>query len=127
MLLLPSRELTWRARALGALVLMGACADDESTTALDATVGAATLDAATSDAATSDAARPDGGADGAVAARRANILLIVADDLGYSDLGCYGGEIATPHLDRLAAQGRRFTDAHAPAAVSSAPLPAMTS
>ncbi len=38
-----------------------------------------------------------------------NILLIVADDLGFSDLGCYGGEIATPHLDALAAQGLRFT------------------
>lgn len=40
---------------------------------------------------------------------RPNILLILADDLGYSDLGCYGGEIATPHLDRLARQGLRFT------------------
>lgn len=39
---------------------------------------------------------------------RPNVLLIVADDLGYSDLGCYGGEIPTPNLDRLAAQGVRF-------------------
>lgn len=38
-----------------------------------------------------------------------NILIIVADDLGYSDLGCYGGEIETPNLDRLAANGLRFT------------------
>lgn len=38
-----------------------------------------------------------------------NILLILADDLGFSDLGCFGGEIATPNLDRLAAQGVRFT------------------
>ncbi len=38
-----------------------------------------------------------------------NVLLIVADDLGFSDLGCYGGEIATPHLDALAANGLRFT------------------
>lgn len=38
-----------------------------------------------------------------------NILLIIADDLGFSDLGCYGGEIRTPHLDRLAQQGTRFT------------------
>ncbi len=45
-----------------------------------------------------------------------NIVLIVADDLGYGDLGCYGGHaIATPNLDRLAAQGRRFTRGYAPA------------
>jgi len=43
------------------------------------------------------------------AADRPNILLIVADDLGYSDLGCYGGEIHTPHLDALAAGGIRLT------------------
>ena len=43
------------------------------------------------------------------AAERPNILLILCDDLGYSDLGCYGGEIQTPHLDRLAAGGMRFT------------------
>jgi arylsulfatase len=41
--------------------------------------------------------------------RRPNILVILADDLGYSDLGCYGGEIRTPNLDRLAADGLRFT------------------
>jgi arylsulfatase A-like enzyme len=38
-----------------------------------------------------------------------NIVFILADDLGYSDIGCYGGEIATPNLDQLAAQGLRFT------------------
>jgi arylsulfatase A-like enzyme len=38
-----------------------------------------------------------------------NILIILADDLGWSDLGCYGGEIRTPHLDSLAAGGQRFT------------------
>ncbi|MBN1490975.1 MAG: sulfatase-like hydrolase/transferase, partial [Phycisphaerae bacterium] len=49
---------------------------------------------------------------------RPNILLIVADDLGYGDLGCYGAtKIKTPHIDRLAGRGVRFTDAHAPAAV----------
>ena len=38
-----------------------------------------------------------------------NVVIILADDLGYSDLGCYGGEIETPNLDRLAAGGIRFT------------------
>ena len=42
-------------------------------------------------------------------AKSPNILLVLADDLGYSDLGCYGGEIDTPHLDELAAGGLRFT------------------
>jgi len=37
-----------------------------------------------------------------------NILIILADDMGWSDLGCYGGEIQTPHLDRLAGEGIRF-------------------
>lgn len=41
--------------------------------------------------------------------RAPNILLILADDLGFSDLGCYGGEIATPRLDALARDGLRFT------------------
>ena len=43
------------------------------------------------------------------AAKRPNILLILADDLGWSDIGCYGGEIRTPNLDALAAGGLRFT------------------
>ncbi len=38
-----------------------------------------------------------------------NILLIMTDDLGWSDLGCYGGEIETPHIDSLASDGLRFT------------------
>ena len=41
---------------------------------------------------------------------RPNILLIIADDLGYSDLGCYGSEISTPNLDRLAENGILFTE-----------------
>lgn len=38
-----------------------------------------------------------------------NVILIVADDMGWSDLGCYGSEVETPHLDRMAEQGIRFT------------------
>ncbi|HEY8505844.1 MAG TPA: sulfatase-like hydrolase/transferase [Gemmataceae bacterium] len=45
----------------------------------------------------------------APAAQRPNIVIILADDMGFSDLGCYGGEIETPNLDRLAANGLRFT------------------
>lgn len=45
----------------------------------------------------------------AQAAPKPNIVMILADDLGYSDLGCYGGEIATPTLDSLAKCGLRFT------------------
>jgi arylsulfatase len=40
---------------------------------------------------------------------RPNVLIIMADDLGFSDLGCYGSEIETPHLDALAASGLRFS------------------
>ncbi|GAB4021612.1 arylsulfatase [Spirosoma koreense] len=42
-------------------------------------------------------------------APKPNIVLIMADDMGYSDLGCYGSEIETPNLDKLASQGVRFT------------------
>ena len=43
------------------------------------------------------------------AAERPNIVLIMADDLGFADLGCYGGEIKTPVLDSLAENGLRFS------------------
>src|SRR5947209_15494472 len=45
----------------------------------------------------------------AAPARRPNIILILADDMGFSDLGCYGSEIHTPNLDALAGRGIRFT------------------
>lgn len=48
-------------------------------------------------------------------AERPNVMIIIADDLGYGDLGCYGARrLATPHLDRLAAEGVRFTQGYAP-------------
>tara|TARA_R110002096_G_scaffold61218_5_gene152181 strand:- start:1110 stop:2663 length:1554 start_codon:yes stop_codon:yes gene_type:complete len=43
------------------------------------------------------------------AAEKPNIVIIMVDDMGYSDIGCYGGEIETPHLDALAESGLRFT------------------
>ena len=45
--------------------------------------------------------------------RRPDVLLIMFDDIGFSDLGCYGSEIATPNLDRLAAGGHRYNNFHA--------------
>ena len=52
-------------------------------------------------------------------ARNPNILVILADDLGYGDVGCYNpqSKVPTPHLDRLAREGMRFTDAHSPSTV----------
>lgn len=54
-------------------------------------------------------------------AERPNIVVILADDLGWGDPRCYNPEsrVPTPHLDRLAAEGMRFTDAHSPSAVCS--------
>lgn len=48
-----------------------------------------------------------------------NVVLIMADDLGYGDVGCYNdrSKVPTPHIDRLASEGMRFTDAHSPATV----------
>lgn len=49
---------------------------------------------------------------------RPNIVLVLADDLGWADLGCQGGDLVeTPHLDQLAREGLRFTQAYAPAAI----------
>lgn len=53
------------------------------------------------------------------AAARPNVIIILADDMGYGDPQCYNAEskIPTPHLDQLAARGVRFTDAHTPSSV----------
>jgi hypothetical protein len=52
----------------------------------------------------------DGRSAGAAGAKQPNIVFILADDLGYGDLGCYGQtRIRTPNIDGLAAAGRRFT------------------
>ena len=48
----------------------------------------------------------------AAKADRPNILLIMADDMGFSDIGCYGGEVRTPHIDSLAKRGIRFTQCY---------------
>ena len=48
---------------------------------------------------------------------RPNVVVLLADDLGWKDIGCYGGPVKTPTLDRLAAHGVRFTDFYAGAAV----------
>jgi arylsulfatase A-like enzyme len=52
------------------------------------------------------------------AGKKPNIVLILSDDVGYGDIGCYGATLPrTPHIDGLAAKGRRFTDAHSDASV----------
>ena len=57
---------------------------------------------------------------GACTQPKPNIIFILADDLGYGDLGCYGSEVnRTPHLDRLAKDGIRFTDFYSASPVSS--------
>ena len=49
---------------------------------------------------------------GAAESERPNIVLLLADDWGFSDVGAYGGEMATPNLDMLAARGMRFSNFH---------------
>jgi arylsulfatase A-like enzyme len=56
---------------------------------------------------------------GGAQTRSPNIVLIYADDLGYGDLGCYGSNIATPELDRMAQEGVRFTDFYSASSVCS--------
>lgn len=53
------------------------------------------------------------------AAKRPNVVFLLADDLGWKDIGCYGGPVKTPALDRLASGGVRFTDFYSGAAVCS--------
>ncbi|GHB54252.1 arylsulfatase [Persicitalea jodogahamensis] len=54
--------------------------------------------------------QPISGISPAQASDRPNIVLIMADDMGYSDIGCFGSEIATPNIDRLAAEGIKLTN-----------------
>ncbi|MGB1128755.1 MAG: sulfatase-like hydrolase/transferase, partial [Haloferula sp.] len=54
-------------------------------------------------------------AEAPASAKRPNIVILYTDDLGYGDVQCYNperGKIPTPHIDRLAAEGMRFTDGH---------------
>src|SRR5919206_1635569 len=57
-----------------------------------------------------EAARPPAGAP--------NVVFVVLDDVGFADLGCYGSEIDTPEMDRLAANGLRYTNFHTTAMCS---------
>src|SRR6516225_2647741 len=68
---------------------------------MGAGIAASTLAPAASSAFGSPASR-------AIAGSKPNIIFILADDMGFSDLGCFGSEIATPNLDKLAARGMRI-------------------
>lgn len=82
-----------------------------------ASIGSAVCAAPLTGAAPTSGAAPLGSA-GAAGGRPPNIVLVLADDLGYGELGSYGQQrIVTPHLDRLARQGLRFTNAYSGAAV----------
>ncbi|MET0284736.1 MAG: arylsulfatase [Polyangiales bacterium] len=109
------------ALAIG-LVTASACGDDDvspidrpdAQTADAATDGGGPTAPLDSSAPPLDATQPapDAAQDAGPIAKRPNILLIVADDLGYSDLGVFGGEISTPNIDALASSGRILTDHH---------------
>ncbi|CAM5576366.1 Sulfatase-like hydrolase/transferase OS=Streptomyces tendae OX=1932 GN=GUR47_36300 PE=3 SV=1 [Streptomyces tendae] len=91
--------------------------------AVSAVAGAsasATAEAATPASATAPAERPFAARTGGRPGKRPNILFILGDDLGWADLSSYGApHIRTPHLDRLAAQGVRFTQAYSGSATCS--------
>ena len=74
-----------------------------------ATLPALLLPAATLCAAPAGSGNPQSAIQNPQSPSRPNILIILCDDMGFSDLGCYGGEIHTPALDKLAAHGLRFT------------------
>lgn len=80
------------------------------TTALQPVVAARAAEAGTS--APGTGAEPASAAPSAAPSRQPNFLIIVADDLGFSDIGAFGGEIATPNLDALANRGVRLTGFH---------------
>ncbi|MFO0816897.1 MAG: arylsulfatase [Pirellulales bacterium] len=80
------------------------------------------LDANVTAKATEQAAAPSPAATSPTASTTPNIVVILADDLGYGDVRCNNperGKIATPHIDRLASQGMRFTDGHSSSGVCS--------
>jgi len=66
------------------------------------------------------AAIPAGSVAAAEKSRPPNVVIILADDMGYGDAGCYGGKIKTPNLDKMAKDGIRFTDFHVAQPVCSA-------
>ena len=86
---------TWR--TISAFALAAALASTAPTLAAEGTASGGAAHSAASEV---------------VASPRPNFLIIIADDLGFSDLGAFGGEIATPNLDALARQGVRFTGFH---------------
>ena len=61
---------------------------------------------------TAEESTPSWGCDESVLARRPNIVMGVLDDVGYSQLGCYGSDIETPALDSLASDGLRYANFH---------------